>query len=36
VIPTRSPEFNICDYAFRKEVNKRMRLQEKAWPDCEK
>jgi hypothetical protein len=28
-IPTRSPDFNICDYALWKEVNKSMRLQEK-------
>jgi len=32
-IPKRSPDLNVCDYALWKEVNKRMRLQEKSWPD---
>ena len=35
-IPKRSPDLNVCDYALWKEVNKRMRLQEKSWPDSKK
>lgn len=35
-IPKRSPDLNVCDYALWKEVNKRMRLQEKSWPDTKK
>jgi hypothetical protein len=30
-IPKRSPDLNVCDYALWKEINKRMRLQEKRW-----
>ena len=30
-IPPRSPDLSLCDYALWKEVNKRMRLQEKSW-----
>ena len=36
VIPKRSPDLNVCDYALWKEVNKRMRAQEKAWPGSKK
>ena len=35
-IPKRSPDLNVCDYALWKEVNKRMRLQEKSWPESKK
>lgn len=31
VIPPRSPDLSVCDYALWKEVNKRMRRQEKHW-----
>ena len=31
VIPCRTPELSVCDYALWKEVNKRMRRQEKHW-----
>ena len=30
-IPPRSPDLNVCDYALWKEVNKRMRRQERSW-----
>ena len=36
VIPKRSPDLNVCDYALWQEVNKRMRAQEKAWADSKK
>ena len=35
-IPKRSPDLNVCDYALWQEVNKRMRAQEKAWPNSRK
>ena len=31
-IPKRSPDLNVCDYALWKEVNKKMRRQEKKFP----
>ena len=31
-IPKRSPDLNVCDYALWKEVNKRMRGQERKFP----
>ena len=36
VIPKRSPDLNVCDYALWKMVNKRMRAQEKSRPDSKK
>ena len=35
-LPKRSPDLNVCDYALWKEVNKRMRKQERAWPATKK
>ena len=35
-IPKHSPQLNICDYWLWKEVNKRMRLTERGWPDGKK
>ena len=35
-IPKRSPQLNICDYALRSEVSRRMRDQEKRWPKSKK
>lgn len=31
-IPKRSPDLSVLDYAVWKEINKRMRQQEKLWP----
>ena len=36
VISPRSPDLSVCDYALWKEVNKRMRRQEKAWAATKK
>ena len=30
-IPKRSPDLNVCDFSLWKEVNRRMRAQEKSW-----
>ena len=35
-IPRKSPDLNICDYALWTEISKRMRRQEKSWPDGKK
>ena len=35
-IPKRSPQLNICDYALWAEINRRMRGQEKEWPEGKK
>ena len=35
-IPKRSPQLNVCDYALWSEVNKRMRRQERLWPESKK
>ena len=32
VIPCRSPDLSLCDYALWKEVNRRLRRQEFSWP----
>ena len=36
VIPPRSPDLSVCDYALWKEINKRMRRQEKNWAATKK
>ena len=36
IIPKRSPQLNVCDYALWAEVNRRMRAQEKGWPASKK
>jgi len=35
-IPKRSPDLSVCDYAIWKEINKRLRKQESAWPKTRK
>ena len=35
-IPERSPDLNVCDYALWKQMNIRMRRQEKNWPRTKK
>ena len=35
-IPERSPDLNVCDYALWKQMNIRMRRQEKTWPRTKK
>jgi hypothetical protein len=32
IIPRRSPDLSLCDYALWPEINRRMRKQEKEWP----
>jgi len=36
VIPRRSPDLSVCDYAIWKEVNSRMRRQELNWPKAKR
>ena len=35
-IPKRSPQLNVCDYALWREINERMRQQERHWPRAKK
>ena len=32
LIPKRSPDLSVCDYALWKEINRRMRAEERNWP----
>ena len=32
LIPKRSPDLSVCDYAFWKEIKRKMRAQERSWP----
>ena len=36
VIPPRSPDLSLCDYALWQEINRRMRRRESTWPKARK